>query len=392
MELERASDRWHTLHGLHTEPMPTVSSYVGYSPEQQRGQPRVLFGIEARQAEQLAALLDRHDCTGPMEPVPREPASEPAPPPLRRAKTRGRHAAGGPAAAAARGPGARGYAWQTYGAAAQALAEPQDYTGPQGYPLQRPGRLYAVPSEPDSDLGAWQAQAAQYSQAQDYARFLREAAEKEATAIRQQAAAEAASLTREASEEAARIREAAEKEAAELRAALAAMSGEMGRVAAYVTETLTVPDIPAIRPAQTPVTRPFTLRPLPPAPPARPARAPATRPERLAPRPARPATKPAAPGKEPAKRTRQEKAFRVARFGVAAGLVTVAAIGTTEFAVHGGSPFFLFRQGGAGETPGNSTDQQFLARQEAKPLKPKAKVVRPAAKRAEPKPAPKASH
>jgi hypothetical protein len=66
MELERAWDRWRTLHGLGREPMPAVSSYVGYSLEEPWGQPRVVFGIEAREAEQLAALLDRHDCAGPV--------------------------------------------------------------------------------------------------------------------------------------------------------------------------------------------------------------------------------------------------------------------------------------------------------------------------------------
>jgi len=65
-ELERAWDRWRTLHGLGREPMPAVSSYVGYSLEEPWGQPRVVFGIEAREAEQLAALLDRHDCAGPV--------------------------------------------------------------------------------------------------------------------------------------------------------------------------------------------------------------------------------------------------------------------------------------------------------------------------------------
>jgi hypothetical protein len=65
-ELERAWDRWRTMHGLGTDPLPPVSSYVGYSMEEPWGQPRVVFGIDAREAEQLAALLDRHDCAGPV--------------------------------------------------------------------------------------------------------------------------------------------------------------------------------------------------------------------------------------------------------------------------------------------------------------------------------------
>ena len=65
-ELERAWDRWRTLHGLGTGPLPPVSSYVGYSTEEPWGQPRVVFGMDAGEAEQFAALLDRHDCAGPV--------------------------------------------------------------------------------------------------------------------------------------------------------------------------------------------------------------------------------------------------------------------------------------------------------------------------------------
>ena len=65
-ELERAWDRWRTLHGLGTDPLPPVSSYVGYSLEEPWGQPRVVFGIDAREAEHLAALLDRHEFAGPI--------------------------------------------------------------------------------------------------------------------------------------------------------------------------------------------------------------------------------------------------------------------------------------------------------------------------------------
>jgi hypothetical protein len=65
-ELERAWDRWRTMHGLGSEPLPPVTSYVGYSLEEPWGQPRVVFGIAAAEAEHLAALLDRHDCAGPV--------------------------------------------------------------------------------------------------------------------------------------------------------------------------------------------------------------------------------------------------------------------------------------------------------------------------------------
>ena len=59
--LERAWDRWRTAYGIATGPMPPISSYVGYSIEEPWGRPRVVFGVDAREAEQLAVLLD--NCT-----------------------------------------------------------------------------------------------------------------------------------------------------------------------------------------------------------------------------------------------------------------------------------------------------------------------------------------
>ena len=64
--LERAWDRWRTMHGYGSDPLPPVSSYVGYSLEEPWGQPRVVFGVDAEEAELLAALLDGHDCVGPV--------------------------------------------------------------------------------------------------------------------------------------------------------------------------------------------------------------------------------------------------------------------------------------------------------------------------------------
>jgi hypothetical protein len=58
--LERAWDRWRAAHGLAAEPLPPVSSYVGYSIEEPWGRPRVVFGVDAADAEKLAALL--HEC------------------------------------------------------------------------------------------------------------------------------------------------------------------------------------------------------------------------------------------------------------------------------------------------------------------------------------------
>jgi hypothetical protein len=161
---------------------------------------------------------------------------------------------------------------------------------------------------------------------------VREAAEQEAAEIRQQAAAQAAV-----------VREAAEREAAELRAHLLALSAELGRVAAYVTENLS-------RPA-TPVK----------AQPARPATAPAAKPaaEPVTKRQAQPAAKPAA-------RPRQLVAMRRVSVAVAALVALALTAGITEVALHG-YQFFVFRQGGTGSTPGTIIkDNQFLAREHHK--------------------------
>ncbi|MBO0834344.1 MAG: hypothetical protein J2P28_02350 [Actinobacteria bacterium] len=64
--LEEAWERWRGMHGLGTEPLPPVSSYVGYSLEEPWGQPRVVFGLRSDEAELLASLLDGHDCVGPI--------------------------------------------------------------------------------------------------------------------------------------------------------------------------------------------------------------------------------------------------------------------------------------------------------------------------------------
>ncbi len=46
--LERAWERWRAMHGLSADPMPPVSSYVGYSIEEPWGRPRVVFGVDVR--------------------------------------------------------------------------------------------------------------------------------------------------------------------------------------------------------------------------------------------------------------------------------------------------------------------------------------------------------
>jgi hypothetical protein len=66
--LEQAWERWRAMHGLGAEPLPPVSSYVGYSLEEPWGQPRVVFGLRADEAELLASLFDGHECAGSIYP------------------------------------------------------------------------------------------------------------------------------------------------------------------------------------------------------------------------------------------------------------------------------------------------------------------------------------
>jgi hypothetical protein len=72
--LERAWERWRSAHGMAAEPLPPVSSYVGYSIEEPWGRPRVVFGVAAEDAERLAAFLqdslDRVDEAGEAAPWP----------------------------------------------------------------------------------------------------------------------------------------------------------------------------------------------------------------------------------------------------------------------------------------------------------------------------------
>jgi hypothetical protein len=261
-------------------------------------------------------------------------------------------------------------------------------------------------------------------EAQDYAAAIRQGAQREATAIAQQAAiradeiAQQAALradeiTQQASSQAAAIREAAEREAAELRARFESMSGELGRVAAYLTESLAVPVMPAtapvslaprpalperrparpetpahpdgrparpdarpeasparpdVRPAR-PDVRPARPDARPARPDARPAR-PDARPARPDFTPARPAAKPrpagpsTAPAKKAEQRPRQLRAMRIATYATASLLAFAVATGATEIGLHG-FKFFTFREAGVGQTSGNETDQQFLAHEAA---------------------------
>ncbi len=60
--LESAWEQWRALHGLAVAPGQPVVSYVGYSLKEPWGEPRVVIGIDADEAEYLAAFLDRDEC------------------------------------------------------------------------------------------------------------------------------------------------------------------------------------------------------------------------------------------------------------------------------------------------------------------------------------------
>jgi hypothetical protein len=257
-------------------------------------------------------------------------------------------------------------------------------------------------------------------QASTRADVITQQAADQAAAMARQAADQAADMAQQAADQAVAIREAAEREAAEMRARLDAMSGELSRLATYFAGSVaapaglaTAPPLPALPDAEPvlpgtgaalpgtipamPDTRPARPDARPARPDARPARPDArparpdtdnrparpatpartgtrpTRPDRPVTRPARPET---SPRTRPAERTapktapvdkkpgRQLRAMRIATFGTAA-LLSIAAIGAvTEIGLHGFN-FFVFREGGQGETPGNFHDTNFLARQAA---------------------------
>jgi len=60
--LETAWEQWRALHGLAVAPGQPVVSYVGYSLKEPWGEPRVVIGIDADEAEYLAEFLDRDEC------------------------------------------------------------------------------------------------------------------------------------------------------------------------------------------------------------------------------------------------------------------------------------------------------------------------------------------
>jgi hypothetical protein len=68
--LEQAWERWRALHGLAGSSDP-LASYVGYSLKEPMGQPRVVIGLDAAEAECFADFLESHECAGVANPEPR---------------------------------------------------------------------------------------------------------------------------------------------------------------------------------------------------------------------------------------------------------------------------------------------------------------------------------
>jgi hypothetical protein len=68
--LEQAWERWRALHGLGGSSDP-LASYVGYSLSEPMGQPRVVIGVDAAEAEYFADFLESHECAGLAHTEPR---------------------------------------------------------------------------------------------------------------------------------------------------------------------------------------------------------------------------------------------------------------------------------------------------------------------------------
>jgi hypothetical protein len=83
--LESAWEQWRALHGLAVAPGQPVVSYVGYSLKEPWGEPRVVIGIDADEAESLAKFLDRDECAqraqAPHQQVPHQSGPLPSGPP-----------------------------------------------------------------------------------------------------------------------------------------------------------------------------------------------------------------------------------------------------------------------------------------------------------------------
>jgi hypothetical protein len=73
--LETAWEQWRALHGLAVAAGQPIVSYVGYSLKEPWGEPRVVIGIGADEAEYLAEFLDRDECAQQRAQVPLQAGS-----------------------------------------------------------------------------------------------------------------------------------------------------------------------------------------------------------------------------------------------------------------------------------------------------------------------------
>jgi hypothetical protein len=215
------------------------------------------------------------------------------------------------------------------------------------------------------DAGSAQLASWIISEANQAAAEIRHEARDQAATSLAGAKQEADQLVRQAADQAAAKLAAAELEAAELRATVVKLSGELGGVAAYVTQNLITYAPPATKPVIPPALEPM-IKPAP-EPEAGPETPPAARPTakpgaRPGAKPAaRPKTGPAAtPGARPAARAkarpRQLAAIRVMAVFAAALFLFALITGSTEVALHG-FRFFVFRSAGTGETPGSGLQE-----------------------------------
>ena len=86
--LEQAWERWRALPRLSGSADP-LASYVGYSHNEPMGQPRVVIGVDAAEAEFFADFLEGHDCAVPGLEASAAPAAglPPAAPPAAGTRT-----------------------------------------------------------------------------------------------------------------------------------------------------------------------------------------------------------------------------------------------------------------------------------------------------------------
>jgi hypothetical protein len=227
-------------------------------------------------------------------------------------------------------------------------------------PQAAPARLVAGPAPPPAvqvrpgagpvwDAGSAQLASWIISEANQAAAAIRHEARDQAATSLAGAKRDADQLVRQASDQAAAKLAAAELEAAEIRATLLKLSGELGGMAAYVTQNLIGYAPPATKPVSPPALKPV----MPPAlePVAKPAPEPAAKPK---PGPtAAPGARSAAKAKT---RPRQLMAIRVMTVFAAALFLFALVSGSAEVALHG-FRFFVFRAAGTGETAGSGLQE-----------------------------------